>query len=320
MSRSHISQQLHLPQIQPYFTATPQPAAVQVTSLSNQPLPVISTPSSMVQPSSQTTQPLPVTISTSSLWQPYLAETAAPQLTAGQSTPQLAQQVPVPTNPSTMERNEITTSDHSKISEAPSSPPPIVEGYDPEMPWIDGDKRRVEFREEIELYPPRRIQMTATGRGRLYDWSHLGVPTQETLNDPRLQLCCPPPSSYLSGEDAELIRRIRSRARTAEIDARVVPDGYLGLLKEEKAVLPDGTVYVLKSTWIPDPSVRRRRNTATQTEQDTNQVDAIIENGEIGDNGVQATVTTEDTSTQCNILQELLLVYNNCIKEIIFSL
>ncbi|CAG2219637.1 EIF3D [Mytilus edulis] len=86
----------------------------------------------------------------------------------------------------------------------------MVEGYDPEMPWIDGDKRRVEFREEIEFYPPRRIQMTATGRGRLYDWSHLGVPTQETLNDPRFQLCSPP-SSYLSGEDAELIRRLRYR-------------------------------------------------------------------------------------------------------------
>ncbi|VDI15531.1 Hypothetical predicted protein [Mytilus galloprovincialis] len=302
-----------IPQIQPYFTATPQPAAVQTSAQTTQPLPVTSTTIPQIQPyftatpqpaavqtSSQTTQPLPVTISTSSLWQPYLAETVAPQ-----STPQLAQQVPVPINPSTMEKDDIPTSDHSRVLEAPSSPPPNVEGYDPERPWMDGDKRRVEFREEIDFYPPRRIQMTATGRGRLYDWSHLGVPTQETLNDPRFQLCCPP-SSYLSGEDAELIRRIRSRARTAEIDARVVPDGYLGLLKEEKAVLPDGTVYILKSTWIPDPSVTRRRNTATQTEEDTNELEAVIENREIRDNGVQATVITEDTSTQCNILQELL--------------
>ncbi|VDI50134.1 Hypothetical predicted protein [Mytilus galloprovincialis] len=313
--------------MQAYFTATPQPAAVQATSHSNQPLPVTSTfqvlwysplhshchfaiagdqhPNSLVLPSSQKTQPLPVTISPSSLWQPYLTETVAPQPTALQSTTQLAQQVPVPINPSTMEKDDIPTSDHSRVLEAPSSPPPNVEGYDPERPWMDGDKRRVEFREEIDFYPPRRIQMTATGRGRLYDWSHLGVPTQETLNDPRFQLCCPP-SSYLSGEDAELIRRIRSRARTAEIDARVVPDGYLGLLKEEKAVLPDGTVYILKSTWIPDPSVTRRRNTATQTEEDTNELEAVIENREIRDNGVQATVITEDTSTQCNILQELL--------------
>ncbi|VDI78349.1 Hypothetical predicted protein [Mytilus galloprovincialis] len=313
---------------QPYLTGTPQPAVVQATSQSTQPLPVITTPSSMVQPtsqslslqplpmistpsslvlpSSQTTQPLPVTISPSSLWQPYLTElTVAPQPTALQSTTQLAQQVPVPINPSTMEKDDIPTSDHSRVLEAPSSPPPNVEGYDPERPWMDGDKRRVEFREEIDFYPPRRIQMTATGRGRLYDWSHLGVPTQETLNDPRFQLCCPL-SYYLSGEDAELIRRIRSRARTAEIDARVVPDGYLGLLKEEKAVLPDGTVYILKSTWIPDPSVTRRRNTATQTEEDTNELEAVIENREIRDNGVQATVITEDTSTQCNILQELL--------------
>ncbi|CAG2208239.1 unnamed protein product [Mytilus edulis] len=297
--------------MQAYFTATPQPAAVQATSHSNQPLPVTSTSCSTGhftvnsatagdqhpkftqgihnQLYSQKTQPLPVTISPSSLWQPYLTETVAPQPTALQSTTQLAQQIPVPINPSTMEKDDIPTSDHSRVLEAPSSPPPNVEGYDPERPWMDGDKRR----------------MTATGRGRLYDWSHLGVPTQETLNDPRFQLCCPP-SSYLSGEDAELIRRIRSRARTAEIDARVVPDGYLGLLKEEKAVLPDGTVYILKSTWIPDPSVTRRRNTATQTEEDTNELEAVIENREIRDNGVQATVITEDTSTQCNILQELL--------------
>ncbi|CAG2188496.1 unnamed protein product [Mytilus edulis] len=53
--------------------------------------------------------------------------------------------------------------------------------------------------------------------------------------------------------------------------------------------------YILKSTWIPDPSVTRRRNTATQTEEDTNQLEAVIENREIRDNGVQATVSTEDT-------------------------
>ncbi|CAC5419107.1 unnamed protein product [Mytilus coruscus] len=162
--------------MQPYFTGTPQPAAVQ--------------------PTTQSTQPLPVTIT---LVQPYLTETVTLQPTAGQPTTQSAQPVPVPINPSPKEKNNIPTSDHSRVLhlEAPSSPPPNVEGYDLERPWIDGDKRQVEFREEIPFYPPRRIQLTSTCRGRLYDWSHQEVLTQESLNDPRFQLCCPP-SSYMS--------------------------------------------------------------------------------------------------------------------------
>ncbi|CAG2217065.1 unnamed protein product [Mytilus edulis] len=150
--------------MQAYFTATPQPATVQATSQTTQPLPVTIAPSSLMHISqayftatqhchSQKTQPLPVTISPSSLWQPYLTETVAPQPTALQSTTQLAQQIPVPINPSTMEKDDIPTSDHSRVLEAPSSPPPNVEGYDPERPWMDGDKRRVEFREEIDFYP-----------------------------------------------------------------------------------------------------------------------------------------------------------------------
>lgn len=136
------------------------------------------------------------------------------------------------------------------------------------------DRLRQETEEINSILPPRRIQLTP-GRGRLYDWSQLEVPTQESLNDPRFQLCCPL-SSYMSGEDAALITRIRSRARTAEIDAKVVPNRYLGLLKEEKVVLPDGRLYLLNITWIPDPFITRRRNTASQTVDDTNQIAAII--------------------------------------------
>ncbi|XP_071170903.1 platelet glycoprotein Ib alpha chain-like [Mytilus edulis] len=177
--------------MQAYFTATPQPAVVQPTSQSTQPLPVISTPSSMVQPTSQSTQPLPVTItpsymmqpsftgtpqpaavqstsqfshplpvtiSPSSLWQQYLTETVSPQPTAGQSTTQSAQQVPVPINPTTMEKDDIPTSDHSRVLKAPSSPPPIVEGSDPERPWMDGDKRRVEFRKKLHYNPLEKFK------------------------------------------------------------------------------------------------------------------------------------------------------------------
>ncbi|CAG2208742.1 unnamed protein product [Mytilus edulis] len=149
--------------MQPNFTGNSQPATGQSTT--------------------QATQALPVTISPNSLWQPFLTEeTVTLHLpTAGQSTTQSAQQVTVPINPSPMEKDDIPTSDHSRVLEALSSPSPNVEEYDPKRPWMDGAKRRVEFREEIAFYLPRRIQMTATGRGRLYDWSHPGVPTQETL-------------------------------------------------------------------------------------------------------------------------------------------
>ncbi|CAC5391379.1 unnamed protein product [Mytilus coruscus] len=118
--------------------------------------------------------------------------------------------------------------------EAQSSPPPNVEGYEPERPWMDGEKRQVEFREENPFYPPRRIQLTSTGVTKL----------------PTVPVMLPPPKnkfSYMSGKDA------------AKVGAKVVPDGYLVLLVEEKVVLLDGTVYLLKSTWIPDPSMTRQK-------------------------------------------------------------
>ncbi|CAG2208720.1 unnamed protein product [Mytilus edulis] len=116
-----------------------------------------STPAA-VQSTSQFSHPLPVTISPSSLWQQYLTETVSPQPTAGQSTTQSAQQVPVPINPTTMEKDDIPTSDHSRVLKAPSSPPPIVEGSDPERPWMDGDKRRVEFRKKLHYNPLEKFK------------------------------------------------------------------------------------------------------------------------------------------------------------------
>lgn len=113
------------------------------------------------------------------------------------------------------------------------------------------------------------------------------------------------PSSYMSGEYAALFKKIRSRARTAELDARGVPV-IPRAAEEKKTIRLDGTVYLLKRTWIPDPSIARRRYTTCQTLDDRNQIAVIIKNWEIKDNGVKAIGSTRDTSTQCNILQELL--------------
>ncbi|CAC5376179.1 unnamed protein product [Mytilus coruscus] len=115
-----------------------------------------------------------------------------------------------------------------------------VEPYDPENPEMD--RREVIFKEEIPFYPPRKIDVNSR-YGKTYDWSHLQLPSQECRDDPRLQLSCPQ-SNYLKNEDANWVNKIRKRAREFSTEIKVIPDGYLGVRKEEKVILPDGTIYM----------------------------------------------------------------------------
>ena len=141
----------------------------------------------------------------------------------------------------------------------------VPEGkYDPKHPWM-GNYRRVEFKEGIPYYPPRRLNTTKPRRGRTYDWCHSSLLDEENIRDPRQQLCHPP-SSHIAGEDVELIRKIRARSRSYPSEVSVIPEGYLGIRKEEKFIFSDGTIYYLTSTWIPDHNTQRRRSSAVQTE------------------------------------------------------
>ncbi|VDI28134.1 Hypothetical predicted protein [Mytilus galloprovincialis] len=130
---------------------------------------------------------------------------------------------------------EIIVLDESPLKINPPATPasPKVEPYDPEKPGMD--------RREL--------------------------PSEECRDDPRLQLSCPP-SSYIKNEDATWVKKIRNKAREFNTEIKVVPDGYLGVKKEEKVILPDGTIYLLTSTWIPDPEIWKRRNMGIQTDKD----------------------------------------------------
>ncbi|CAG2253305.1 unnamed protein product [Mytilus edulis] len=142
---------------------------------------------------------------------------------------------------------EIILLDESPLTINPPATPasPKVEPYDPEKPEMD--RREVIFKEEILFYPPRKIDLNSR-YGRTYDWSHLQLPSEEYRDDPRLQLSCPP-SSYLKNEDATLVRKIRNKAREFSTEVKVIPDGYLGVRKEEKVIFPDGTIYNLSSNF-----------------------------------------------------------------------
>ncbi|CAC5405175.1 unnamed protein product [Mytilus coruscus] len=130
---------------------------------------------------------------------------------------------------------------------------PKVEPYDPENPEMD--RREVIFKEEIPFYPPRKIDVNSR-YGKTYDWSHLQLPSQECRDH------------MAKFGDANWVNKIRKRASEFSTEIRVIPDGYLGVRKEEKVILPDGTIYMLSSTWIPDPEVVKRRNVGVQTDED----------------------------------------------------
>lgn len=200
---------------------------------------------------------------------------------------------------------EIIVLDESPLKINPPATPasPKVEPYDPEKPGMD--RREVIFKEEIPFYPPRKIDLNSR-YGRTYDWSHLQLPSEECRDDPRLQLSCPP-SSYIKNEDATWVRKIRNKAREFNTEIKVVPDGYLGVKKEEKVILPDGTIYLLTSTWIPDPEIVKRRNMGIQTDKDMASEIGEFELVELSTEAkeTQTDVQTEDTGIQCDILKEL---------------
>ncbi|CAC5405163.1 unnamed protein product [Mytilus coruscus] len=167
------------------------------------------------------------------------------------------------------------------------------------------DRREVIFKEEIPFYPPRKIDVNSR-YGKTYDLSHLQLPSQECRDDPRLQLSCLP-SNYLKNEDANWVNKINKRARDFSTEIKVIPDGYLGVRKEEKVILPDGTIYMLSSTWIPDPEVVKRRNVGVQTDEnrttETGEFELIELDVEVKE--TQTDIQTENTGIKCDILKVL---------------
>ncbi|KAK3583990.1 hypothetical protein CHS0354_001781, partial [Potamilus streckersoni] len=78
------------------------------------------------------------------------------------------------------------------------------------------------------------------------------------------------PSTVMKSHAATVLQNIRHRALCHK-DGRKVeflsPDSAACVLKKERCVLPDGSIYELTSTWIPDPEFKEKKEKASQTEE-----------------------------------------------------
>ena len=84
-------------------------------------------------------------------------------------------------------------------------------------------------------------------------------------NDPAL-FFLGAPSHYLADFQARQLAHIRERARHGHsyLGVRHTPLGVHSIRREERAILPDGTIYECQSTWIEDPRPRTKLSTRTQ--------------------------------------------------------
>ena len=88
------------------------------------------------------------------------------------------------------------------------------------------------------------------------DSSHLELPTSSGIQDQAKRFLAPP-SLYQTSPEAARALLIRERARKADnYKGTVIPDGFGGVKKVERAYLPDGTIYELTAYWMPDPTCR----------------------------------------------------------------
>ena len=100
------------------------------------------------------------------------------------------------------------------------------------------------------------------------DHESLKMPPQDfrsLQNDPAL-FFLGAPSHYLPGFQARQLERIRERARRGQayLGVRHAPAGVHSIRREERAILPDGTIYECQATRIEDPAPRTRLSTRTQ--------------------------------------------------------
>ena len=88
----------------------------------------------------------------------------------------------------------------------------------------------------------------------------------EQQEDPRLAFNGAP-SSYSLEHPSYFLRRAREEAQRKQPMVRYLTRNSSLIVKEEKAVLPDGVVYTLKSAWAEDPVIPQTRTIAIQTDR-----------------------------------------------------
>ena len=83
------------------------------------------------------------------------------------------------------------------------------------------------------------------------------------LHDPRT-FFVGAPSSYMHGSAATFLQNKRREARSSgKLDVHYrdplePPEGVAAIMKTERAILPDGTIYEMEATWVKDPRFRFR--------------------------------------------------------------
>ena len=95
---------------------------------------------------------------------------------------------------------------------------------------------------------------------------HLQLPVVGSVDGDRFSA---PPSFYQTSYDASRVLAIRMKAKSsASYHGSVHPFGYSAVKMDERAILPDGTIYHLSAVWIPDPMMSQQHSQETQTEQE----------------------------------------------------
>ncbi|VDH89710.1 Hypothetical predicted protein [Mytilus galloprovincialis] len=106
------------------------------------------------------------------------------------------------------------------------------------------------------------------------DSRHLALPAigDEVCPEDRFQA---PPSRFQCSYEASKCMLVAEKAKkTGKYTGSVLPVGYGCVKKEEMCILPDGTVYKLSATWVPDPSfqiLKSEGHTDRRASSSTNQ-------------------------------------------------
>ncbi|CAG2219654.1 unnamed protein product [Mytilus edulis] len=107
----------------------------------------------------------------------------------------------------------------------------------------------------------------STATSIMRDIRHLELPAigDEVCPEDRFQA---PPSRFQCSYEASKCLLVAEKAKkTGKYTCSVLPTGYGCVRKDESCILPDGTVYKLSATWIPDPSFHSLKSKDTQTEE-----------------------------------------------------
>ena len=146
------------------------------------------------------------------------------------------------------------------------------------------------------------------------DAKHLELPSEDSSRNKKSRFMAPP-SMFQASPEAARAMIIREKAKSADTYINtILPTGYGGVKKVEKAILPDGTIYELTAYWMPDPEcIVKKQETVISVEVEEDKPQDITtlssssssssassssSTAEMASAAVQATVTTETKETQ----------------------